>query len=111
MVSNLMVVLTADRSVQPVVHAGTLIRDDRAQEFLLRLNPKLHRVLERWATDDMRSVNSQIEFLLIEAGRHAGRWNADASKEREGAARPAYLEPERGVEPLTLRLRIACSAN
>ena len=38
--------------------------------------------------DDMRIVNSQIEFLLIEAGRHAGRWNADASKEREGSRPP-----------------------
>lgn len=45
------------------------------KSFLLRLNPKLHRVLERWATDDMRSLNSQIEFLLIEAARKAGRWN------------------------------------
>ena len=58
------------------------------KSFLLRLNPKLHRVLERWAADDMRSVNSQIEFLLIEAARHAGRWNADASKAREGSGPP-----------------------
>ena len=55
------------------------------KSFLLRLNPKLHRVLERWATDDLRSVNSQIEFLLIEAARRAGRWNADVGKEREGS--------------------------
>ena len=54
------------------------------KSFLLRLNPKLYRVLERWATDDMRSVNSQIEFLLMEAARHAGRWNAGASQKREG---------------------------
>ena len=45
------------------------------KSFLLRLNPKLHRVLELWATDDMRSLNSQIEFLLIEAARRAGRWS------------------------------------
>jgi hypothetical protein len=45
------------------------------KSFLLRINPKLHRVLERWATDEMRSLNSQIEFLLIEAARKAGRWN------------------------------------
>lgn len=45
------------------------------KSFLLRLNPKLHRVLERWATDDLRSLNSQIEYLLIEAARKAGRWN------------------------------------
>jgi hypothetical protein len=52
------------------------------KSFLLRLNPKLHRVLERWATDDMRSLNSQIEFLLVEAARKAGRWNSkDASSD------------------------------
>ena len=55
------------------------------KSFLLRLNPKLYRVLERWATDDLRSVNSQIEFLLMEAARHAGRWNAGASKDRKGS--------------------------
>ncbi len=58
------------------------------KSFLLRLNPKLYRVLERWATDDLRSVNSQIEFLLIEAARHVGRWSADASREREGSGPP-----------------------
>ena len=54
------------------------------KSFLLRLNPKLYRVLERCATDDLRSVNGQIEFLLIEAARHAGRWNAGAGQKREG---------------------------
>jgi hypothetical protein len=43
------------------------------KSFLLRLNPRLHRVLELWAADDMRSLNAQIEFLLTEAARRAGR--------------------------------------
>jgi hypothetical protein len=43
------------------------------KSFLLRLNPRLHRVLERWAADDMRSVNAQIEFLLTDAVKRAGR--------------------------------------
>ena len=43
------------------------------KSFLLRLNPRLHRVLERWAADDMRSLNAQIEFLLTDAARRAGR--------------------------------------
>lgn len=45
------------------------------KSFLLRLNPRLHRVLEKWAADDMRSLNAQIEFLLTEAARRGGRWN------------------------------------
>ena len=43
------------------------------KSFLLRLNPRLHGVLEKWAADDMRSLNAQIEFLLTEAARRAGR--------------------------------------
>ena len=41
--------------------------------FLLRLDPALHELLERWAADELRSVNGQIEFLLTEAVRRAGR--------------------------------------
>ena len=35
--------------------------------FLLRIPPDLWNELERWAADDLRSVNGQIEFLLREA--------------------------------------------
>jgi len=41
--------------------------------FLLRLDPKVLSALQRWAQDDLRSVNAQIEFLLrgllVRAGR------------------------------------------
>lgn len=48
------------------------------KSFLLRLNPRLHRALERWAADDMRSLNAQIEFLLADAARRAGRWKENS---------------------------------
>lgn len=35
--------------------------------FLLRLSPELWKDLERWAADDLRSINAQIEFLLRQA--------------------------------------------
>jgi hypothetical protein len=41
--------------------------------FLLRIDPALHEILQRWAADDFRSLNGQIEFLLREAVRKAGR--------------------------------------
>jgi hypothetical protein len=41
--------------------------------FLLRIDPALHEVLERWAADELRSLNGQIEFLLADAVRRAGR--------------------------------------
>ncbi len=56
------------------------------KSFLLRINPKLHRVLERWAAEDLRSLNSQIEFLLVDAARRNGKWvNEDPGSEQEEA--------------------------
>jgi hypothetical protein len=54
------------------------------KSFLLRINPRLHRVLERWAAEDLRSLNSQIEYLLVEAARRNGKWaDEDSSKVRD----------------------------
>ena len=41
--------------------------------FLLRLDPRLYEALRRWADDELRSVNGQIEYLLRRALREAGR--------------------------------------
>ena len=43
------------------------------KSYLLRLSPQLYAELERWAADELRSVNAQIEFLLTDAVRKAGR--------------------------------------
>ncbi|WAL59291.1 ribbon-helix-helix domain-containing protein [Thermocoleostomius sinensis] len=43
------------------------------KRFLLRLDPELYAVLEKWAADELRSVNAQVEFLLKEAVQRAGR--------------------------------------
>jgi hypothetical protein len=40
---------------------------------LLRLDPAVHAALQRWAADELRSVNAQIEVLLRESLRSAGR--------------------------------------
>lgn len=39
----------------------------------LRLDPAVHDALARWASDDLRSVNAQIEVLLRDSLRKAGR--------------------------------------
>jgi hypothetical protein len=44
---------------------------------LLRVDQDLYDALERWAADDLRSVNAQIEFLLRESLRRAGRLPPD----------------------------------
>jgi hypothetical protein len=41
--------------------------------FLLRVDPALLDALQRWANDDLRSLNGQIEFLLRKALRESGR--------------------------------------
>jgi hypothetical protein len=41
--------------------------------FLLRLEPGVHEALQTWAEDELRSLNGQIEYLLREALRKAGR--------------------------------------
>lgn len=43
------------------------------KKFLLRLDAQLYAALERWAADELRSVNAQIEFLLTDGARRAGR--------------------------------------
>jgi len=45
----------------------------KKKSFPLRIDPKLYEVIERWAADELRSVNGQIEFLLREAAVRAGR--------------------------------------
>ncbi len=44
-----------------------------AKRFLLRVNPALFDALRRWADDDLRSINAQIEYLLSDQARRAGR--------------------------------------
>jgi len=43
------------------------------KRFLLRLDPRLYDAIERWAGDELRSVNGQIEYLLADAVRRVGR--------------------------------------
>lgn len=41
--------------------------------FLLRVDPRLIEALQRWANDDLRSLNAQIEFILRRALQDSGR--------------------------------------
>lgn len=43
------------------------------KNYPLRLDPELYEALRRWAEDELRSVNAQIEFLLSRALREEGR--------------------------------------
>jgi len=43
------------------------------KSYPLRIDPEVHAALERWAADELRSVNAQIEFALRDALRRVGR--------------------------------------
>ena len=53
------------------------------KQYLLRLDPALWTAIEKWAADDLRSVNAQIEYLLRAAVR----------SRRGGGAGPAAPPP------------------
>jgi hypothetical protein len=53
--------------------------------FLLRLDASLFDSIQRWAADDLRSANAQIEFLLRMSLREAGRLpSAERNPDSEG---------------------------
>jgi hypothetical protein len=65
--------------------------------FLLRVDRDLLDAVQRWADDDLRSLNGQIEFLLRRALQQAGRVSkTGASPDRAASSRgPADPEPDR----------------
>ncbi len=65
------------------------------KSVLLRLDPAIHDALARWAADELRSTNAQIEFLLRRALAEAGRLPSQAREMRK-PGRPK-LENSRGV--------------
>ncbi len=42
--------------------------------FVLRIAPEKLKALEKWAADEFRSTNGQIEYILDQALRKSGRW-------------------------------------
>lgn len=45
----------------------------KKKPFVLRLDPEMMERLEKWASDDFRSVNGQIEWIIDRALKEAGR--------------------------------------
>ena len=50
--------------------------------FLLRIDREVLDALQRWANDDLRSLNGQIEFVLRDALRRAGRASTQTERTR-----------------------------
>jgi hypothetical protein len=64
--------------------------------FLLRIDADLYAALARWADDELRSLNGQIEFLLRRALAGAGRLKTAAAQ--PAAAPPATRSDDRPPE-------------
>lgn len=51
------------------------------KQIVLRLSPELYDALNHWADDEFRSINGQIEYLLTDAVRQAGREKTNKKNE------------------------------
>jgi hypothetical protein len=67
--------------------------ESKKKTFALRLSSRAYDALERWADDEFRSVNGQIEMLLDRALREAGRLPPTGTAD-QGDAHPST--PDRG---------------
>lgn len=67
------------------------------KKILLRLDPAVHDALARWAADELRSTNAQIEFLLRKALADAGRMPGSAGRMR-GPGRPRKTRDDEDEE-------------
>ena len=45
----------------------------KRDSFLLRMDPKILAAIRKWSDDELRSMNGQIEYLLLKALRDSGR--------------------------------------
>ena len=62
---------------------GSLLADKDKKQLLLRLSPTLWEEISRWAEDDFRSVNGQIEFLLTEAVKKRRKVKIEETEDEE----------------------------
>jgi hypothetical protein len=62
------------------------------KNILLRLDPAVHDALARWASDELRSTNAQIEFLLRRALSDAGRLPGRVGPQRRPGRPPKETE-------------------
>ena len=63
------------------------------KNLLLRLDPAVHDALARWASDELRSTNAQIEFLLRRALAEAGRLPGRVGEMRKRGRPPRGSAP------------------
>ncbi|MFD7875798.1 hypothetical protein ACFV5G_17130 [Streptomyces sp. NPDC059766] len=74
-------------------------RPQQRKQVLLRLDPSVYEALARWAGDELRSANAQIEFLLRRALAEAGRLPGEAGPIARRGRPPRDAAPGPRPEP------------
>ena len=64
------------------------------KKFLLRIDANVYAALEKWAADDLRSINAQLEFLLTGALKKANRINQNNSNQPSDEENQSNPTPE-----------------
>lgn len=59
----------------------------KKKAFPLRINEDIFNGMRRWSDDELRSVNAQIEYVLRDALRKAGRWHRSRDEDEENTRR------------------------
>ncbi|MET8410201.1 hypothetical protein ABZV34_19225 [Streptomyces sp. NPDC005195] len=79
---------------EPSGGAGPRRPQQQRKQVLLRLDPLVYEALARWAGDELRSANAQIEFLLRRALSEAGRLPGGAGPIPRRGRPPAPDQPD-----------------
>ncbi len=58
------------------------------KKFLLRIDEKIYAALEKWAADELRSINAQIEFILADALKKSGRMPQKDEENKDNPTNP-----------------------
>ena len=56
------------------------------KKFLLRIDDNLYAALEKWAVDELRSINGQIEYLLKDSLKKAGRLKENSGENENNSS-------------------------
>ena len=63
------------KTQHPLLTQELCIRNmSEKKPFVLRISPEKLKAIEKWAADEFRSTNGQIEYILDQALRKSGRW-------------------------------------
>ncbi len=55
----------------------------KKKAFVLRINPELMEAVEKWAADDLRSINGQLEWIIYNALKNAKRLKKNSNDEKQ----------------------------